>query len=391
MISEIRFIPAEKSLSEIEEGLYKPRLMMNRTSKIAWIIAVMALAIAFVAFSEKSEAYDPVGEFSLNSNPSGVWSYGYMLTLGGTLNYYNQTYLFPTGLMDWRASIDIADGVPTIICNTSGSDIAIASSNLIRAHGLLLHPGPDGEYSVLRFTAPSSGNYRVFGSWYGLDSVGTTTDVHILANGVPLFTGSVNGFGDASGPAFDTTVALNAGDVVDFAVGYGNDLTFNNDATGLDAQVALAGTSDQSSLDCNLIAYSVITEMGAGDSNRTYILSNRTGVGPYAAKLKDGKLKKALSSLANSRFVSAETVNAFISTNENSSSVVDSFPTEFKHLLWPLQNLNPQIVRVSAIGFNSAETEALVYVGRPGTIGHFLVLHKIGTLWTSHVLKVPEH
>jgi Ca2+-binding RTX toxin-like protein len=71
-----------------------------------------------------------------------------------------------------------------------------------------------------------------------MDFVGpTTTDVHVLHNGVSLFDGVVNGYGPGSGPSFSGNVSVTAGDTIDFAVGYGPDGNCYFDTTGIAATI----------------------------------------------------------------------------------------------------------------------------------------------------------
>ena len=103
-----------------------------------------------------------------------------------------------------------------------------------------MHPGPQDQYSVIRFTAPSAGTYQLATSFYGLDFVGpTTTDVHVLLDGTSLFNGEVDGFGAGSGPSFRSNLKLLQGDTVDFAVGFGSNGTYFNDSTGITATLAV--------------------------------------------------------------------------------------------------------------------------------------------------------
>jgi len=98
---------------------------------------------------------------------------------------------------------------------------------------LQLHPGIDGEDAVVRWTAPSSGAFFITGKFEGLDS--TTTDVHILLNGGTLLSGSIRSNGAAV--PFTLTTGVNAGDHLDFVVGFcPNDYFF--DSTGLAATIA---------------------------------------------------------------------------------------------------------------------------------------------------------
>jgi hypothetical protein len=47
-----------------------------------------------------------------------------------------------------------------------------------------LHPGSLGQYSVVRWTAPVSNSYLIAGFFVGIDPQPTTTEVHVLLNGV---------------------------------------------------------------------------------------------------------------------------------------------------------------------------------------------------------------
>ena len=112
---------------------------------------------------------------------------------------------------------------------------------------LAFHPGPQDEYGVIRFTAPTAGTFLLSSSFTGLDFAGpTSSDVHVLLDGSVIFNGFVNGFGAGSGPSFASRLTLAAGDTVDFAVGYGSNGTYFNDSTGLTA--TLSSVPEPSSL-----------------------------------------------------------------------------------------------------------------------------------------------
>jgi len=91
---------------------------------------------------------------------------------------------------------------------------------------------------VLRWTAPASGNYQVKAVFWGDDFAGpTTTDVHVLHNGVRIYSGEVSGFGPSSDQSFMSTISVAAGDTIDFAVGYGTDGNYGFDSTGVSAVI----------------------------------------------------------------------------------------------------------------------------------------------------------
>jgi hypothetical protein len=180
-----------------------------------------------------AQTYDVAADFSAGQNPNGPWSYGYTITLGGELSLYTNTMSL-SGLNFWLYDLGLSD--PQVHYNPTSGTVD-NSTQEVKAGGFGLHPGPDGEYSVARFTAPATGEYYVAGSFFGEDTSGTSTDVHILTNGVSVFDGEVTGFGPGTGPSFYIQVTLGAGEHVDFAVGYGTNGNFYNDSTGLSAQI----------------------------------------------------------------------------------------------------------------------------------------------------------
>lgn len=104
-------------------------------------------------------------------------------------------------------------------------------------------PGPDGEYSVVRWTAPSAGLWDVSGEFDGQGS--TSSDVHILRNQHCVFSRNLN---NADTQVFTLTLSLHAGDTIDFAVGFGPDQNSDSDNTRLRA-VILPHAYDYSKID----------------------------------------------------------------------------------------------------------------------------------------------
>jgi len=100
-----------------------------------------------------------------------------------------------------------------------------------------LHPGPGGEYSVARWTAPAAGDYNVAATFSGLSTTGpATTDVHILHNGKPLLDALLNINGSPNSAQHQSTIAVARGDTIDFAVGSGNG-NYASDSTALAATI----------------------------------------------------------------------------------------------------------------------------------------------------------
>jgi hypothetical protein len=106
-----------------------------------------------------------------------------------------------------------------------------------------------GQYSLVRFVAPSTGTYKVSAQFEGIHYGLSTTDVHVLHNDKPLFDADIDGYG--GDPAFHKVqgasptaeysgeIKMKANDTITFAVGYGKDKTNSGDTTGLFARVIL--------------------------------------------------------------------------------------------------------------------------------------------------------
>jgi hypothetical protein len=197
--------------------------------RVPTIAAAMILSLAVA----RSASFDPAVDFSLAGNPNGPWSYGYSQLLGGPLILHVASGS-GGGLDYWNTDISI--GLPWIVRNSTATAVNWAGTTVFAPGALSLHPGPQGEVEVLRFTVPSAGQYLVSGAFFGLDYVGpTTTDVHILLNGSSIFDDVVSDYG--SNHPFSTTLTLTAGSQLDFAVSFGSNQTYLYDSTGLTATI----------------------------------------------------------------------------------------------------------------------------------------------------------
>jgi hypothetical protein len=181
-------------------------------------------------------AYDATSEFSATQNANGVWSYG---STGSNLND-------PLSLYTGTAAAGGADfwvspgGVPEL-GKAGAIDYTCCGSVDVPAGTLIAHPGPGGQYSVLRFTAPSAGNYQVSAAFWGDDYAGTTsTDVHIRTAGADAYSGFVAGYGAGSTQGWTGQLSLLQGQTVDFAVGFGPNQNYYYDSTGLSVVITAA-------------------------------------------------------------------------------------------------------------------------------------------------------
>ncbi len=130
-------------------------------------------------------SFNAVNDFSATSNPSGAWSYGYKATSSSAFTRYTGNGQPWAGISSWSL---YDGGKPYLMVakNTTGSTTTYGGSIVQPADLLNLHPGPGGEQSTVRWTAPSAGTYQIKGRFQGIDTVGTTTNVLILYKGVQV-------------------------------------------------------------------------------------------------------------------------------------------------------------------------------------------------------------
>lgn len=193
-------------------------------------------ALLSIAGAVSAQTYDAAKDFSIASNPNGVWQYGFTNTNILGSRFIRDTRTFTFGPLEAWAGDRAADGNPSISYNTSNTEF-VSTTVRWQPGQMILHPGPGGEYSVLRWTAPNAGILNIQTAFIGQDVGGTTTDVHVVHNDVSLFDGVVNGY--LNGTSFTGSIRVAANDTLDIAVGYGNGHTFSNDATGVKARFAL--------------------------------------------------------------------------------------------------------------------------------------------------------
>ena len=210
----------------------------------------IAALLSFAAFPAAAQTYDAAKDFSVASNPNGVWSYGYEDTLGSTLNLYTDVFTTATtpDIKGWNKNISL--DVPFVIKNFGSTTNSQFADIVLQPGQLAFHPGPQNQLSVVRFTAPQTSTYLLSSKFSPATSDGTTTDVHVYkigVNKVALFAGSVSGtVTSPSATQYSTDdLELRQGDTVDFAVGYGSNGNFYQDATALDATLTVAPEPSQ--------------------------------------------------------------------------------------------------------------------------------------------------
>jgi hypothetical protein len=137
--------------------------------------------------------WDPNVDYSSTENPCGVWTYGYTRTLGSA------------PLVIYSAK----DGIYWV---DPGNETLFDPAAWQKDGTFNLHPGPKGEYSTVRWTAPRDGTYSVTVAFLAGDK--GETDGAVLQGTYVLFESSTT-----SNPHYAAVLTMAAGETLDVAVG----------------------------------------------------------------------------------------------------------------------------------------------------------------------------
>lgn len=154
-----------------------------RNALVLAFVGGCALA-ALTSTAQAETVYDASADFSLNSNPIGVWSYA---AWNMSANFYGNATASSAsygglGLpgWDWGAS----NWQPCIVSNRTGATVDLGGSGaiLIPSNSIMLYPG-NGTGTLLVFTAPTTGLYNVSASMTDIATGNTARDLSDGHNG----------------------------------------------------------------------------------------------------------------------------------------------------------------------------------------------------------------
>ena len=139
------------------------------------------------------------------------------------------------GMESWREPES-----PDPCVNHNGTTRTIKGLGITWSPGeLAFHPGRNGEYAVVRWTAAAAAEVEVDVVFQSI-AERATTDVHVLHNGRALHDGWINLQGRGPRSEYRGAVRVNAGDTIDCALGFGNG-DYGADTTALTFKVKTGG------------------------------------------------------------------------------------------------------------------------------------------------------
>jgi hypothetical protein len=196
----------------------------------------------------------------LAGNPNGVWSYGKFAPgpinpATFALDSYAHSVAGTQGGLDIYSFASGGDPFnldPPYVSHNPFNSITVLTfpggTVVYQPHQAGMHPGPAGEYSVVRFVPPAAADLYMAATFSSIDfGQGTTTDVHVWKNSTNLFDGAVNP-GTSATFAPVSPIHLGSGDVLYLIVGVGSNGNYFYDSTGVSATLSNTPVPEPSAL-----------------------------------------------------------------------------------------------------------------------------------------------
>lgn len=204
------------------------------------ITTLLLLVISQAGLAQAPPAhYDAVKDFSIESNPHGVWSYGYLSSLGAPFTLFAYGGSCTPGESVWAESSGCPSGV--VVHVDTGKQICGTTWCNLPSY-LSSDPGPNCEVTVIRWTAPSAGSFLMQAEFIGEDFVfPTSTYVYVLLNSKRvLLQAPINSY---ELPLLFNPEALriSKGDTIDLMIGCGADNSYVGDSTGAEMKIWSVG------------------------------------------------------------------------------------------------------------------------------------------------------
>lgn len=180
------------------------------------VLRAAAAAIALAVTPASAGYYDPQAEFSIASNPNGVWQYGYG-TPGSSFTLFTATsaQLQPGYDTPGWYSPSQSFGVPMIYRNDANVTISPLATLNIAPGTVVVHPGNGTDQAaILQFIAPAAGQYDFFANIVILDLASSGIAAKAWLNGGQLSSVVVSPYAAQS---MARAFSMATGDVLSFS------------------------------------------------------------------------------------------------------------------------------------------------------------------------------
>ncbi|MBI2843423.1 MAG: carboxypeptidase regulatory-like domain-containing protein, partial [Armatimonadetes bacterium] len=238
------------------------------------ITVLAAVIVLAMALPVGAQTWDLAKDFSVERNPSGVWTYGWMDKLGGSFKQYDLVWGAQEKVPVRAWCLVGPDPFGRVAKNISAEPYENWGKYWESGTVDLMPPRDQGKgaKSAVRWTAQRACTVEIGARFTGQSVSGTTADVHVVHNGVSIFDGVIDGFvGRAKGvehvgalgksyeQPFAALITVAQNDTIDFVVGAGEKWdgqprTFKYSSVGLVANVSPADSARVGSVSGRVIS-----------------------------------------------------------------------------------------------------------------------------------------
>src|ERR1051326_8851698 len=115
---------------------------------------IAAAGLLAMAAGAGAQTWNTFGDFSIASNPHGVWTYGWLSN--GVFTPFDHVAMLTPDLAVWTGS---PANDPCVGINPGPYEHTVPGTTIsVPTQSAWARPGPGGEYAVFRFTAPAPGS-----------------------------------------------------------------------------------------------------------------------------------------------------------------------------------------------------------------------------------------
>jgi RHS repeat-associated protein len=220
------------------------------------LMGAVAVAMGLAASAIHGQVWNAAQMFSPTANPNGTWQYGYAagkvsysapsLSLGYTFQIYTEhgTVVDPplAGLQWWHPPNAPVNGTPCVTHNPFDY-ILTTGDYYFPARGMAFHPDNSAATanSVIRWTAPATGNYRMRARFWPTDIYTGGVEIYIVWNSHVFLMGR-QVLDNGQSAEYTNDIALTAGDTVDCVVGPAGHFGYDTTAVEIQFECTAHGT-----------------------------------------------------------------------------------------------------------------------------------------------------
>lgn len=134
-----------------------------------WLVVTLAMVLAMCGGPLLALSWDAERDFLISDNPNGAWSYGWSANLNSGYAFhllpYGVTLTYSPVIGLERRNPSTSSTEPGICRNPTSGTLSNWGVTWL-PHTMSLHPGPNGEDCIVRWTAPAAGTYAISGDFH---------------------------------------------------------------------------------------------------------------------------------------------------------------------------------------------------------------------------------